>query len=295
MVDSIRICNKTYDRYLDFDKYSAMFLLDDEGVDWGVATPSINTYPSIYGLGSRVSNITFQKSRVITITGWIINDNTGTIEQKKKLLNQFVNPMNDVQIQVIGKYYISGTFTNSVKYTNKRKENNDTVCKFQLSVTCTDPFFRLIKPLEYKNIPVNHTQVWKGWEIYINNPSGIEYGFELYLKLAEGITVSHLYIYNSDTSGKSTKIASGTVLSDNIYLNTIKGKYSFGNVDSVPTETPPEEFSKLNVSDPNFEFIQLVPGENKILVVCGLAGSVTLGDSLIDIYFNPLLLGFEEM
>ena len=292
MVDSIRICNITTNNHIDLDKYSAMFLLDDEGVDWGVVSPTINTYPSIYGLGSRVSNITFQKSRVITITGWIINDNTGTITQKKRLLNQFVNPQNEIQIQVISKYYISGTFTNSVKYTNKRKENNDTVCKFQLSVTCSDPFFRMIEPLVYKNIPVNQTQTWQGWEVYINNPSGTEYGFELYVKLDEGVATQTLSVFNNQ-SEKSTRLASDVSLNGNIYLSTIKGKYSFGSVDSVPTDEFPEEFNKLRVSDPDFEFVQLSPGVNKLHISCGL--SINLGDSTIDIYFNPLLLGFEEM
>lgn len=291
MVDSIRIYNKTYDKYIDLDKYSAMFLLDDEGVDWGIVTPTINTYASIYGLGSKVSNITFQKARVITITGWIINDNTGTISQKKKLLNQFVNPMNEIQLEVLGKYYISGTFTNSVKYTNKRKENNDTVCKFQLSITCSDPFFRLIKPLVYKDIPVNYNRTWTGWDIYINNPSGIEYGFELYLKFTEGLTVPIIDIQKSG----SNKRTSSSSMSGNVYLSTVKGKYSFGNVDSVPTDVFPEQFNKLHLASSDFEFVQLDPGVNRLLIACGLASTVELGDSTIDIYFNPLILGFEEM
>lgn len=294
MVDSIRIINKTTNEHIDLDKFSAMFLLDNEGVDWGVTTPTINTYPSIYGLGSKISNISFQKPRVITITGWMINDNTGTITQKKKLLNRFVNPLNDTQIQVMGKYYISGVFTNSVKYTNKRKENNDTVCKFQLSVTCSDPFFRLIKPLVYKDIEVASGIPYSGWRFDINNPSSITYGFEMYVKFAEEKMTQYFTVQNvTINDGKYTKISSGTVLSDTVYLSTVKGKYSFGNVDSVPTEEYPEEFNKLYVSSSDFEFVQLVPGKNTIAVACGL--DTDLGDSLIDIYFNPVFLGFEEM
>ena len=294
MVDSIRIIDRTINKHIDLDKFSAMFLLDNEGVDWGVVTPTINSYPSIYGLGSKVSNITFQKARVITITGWIINDNTGTITQKKKVLNQFVNPLNDIEIQVIGKYYISGVFTNSVKYTNKRKENNETGCKFQLSVTCSDPFFRLIKPLVYKNIEPAPRLPYRGWRFDINNTSGITYGFEMYVKFAEGKSTPYFTVQNLTlNNGKYTKVVSGTVLSGNIYLNTVKGNYSFGNVDSVPTEEYPEEFNKLFVSSSDFEFVQLIPGNNTIAVSCGITAD--LEGCSIDVYFNPVFLGFEEM
>lgn len=292
MVDSIKLFNKSTSQSILLDKFSAGFLLDDEGIDWGTVTPTITSYPSIYGLGSEVSNITFQKEREIVITGWVINDNTGTIEQKKRILNNFVNPLNEVRLYAM-KYYIDGYPKTSVKYTNKRKENNDIVCKFQITLTCVDPFFRLIEPISHKEIKPNFDGTWKGWSIELNNTSGFSYGIELYLKLDDEVTINTFTVINATTQRifklKYGNTYTGTIL----YLDTIKGKFSFGEVESIPTTSTPEEFNKLDMSDSNFEFIQLVPGLNVINVSCGL--NVELGNSKLDIYFNPVFLNFEEM
>lgn len=292
MVDSIKIYNKSTKESIILDKFSAMFLLDDEGIDWGVVTPTISSYPSIYGLGSQVSNVTFQKPREITVTGWVINDNTGTIEQKKKLLDAFSNPLSEIRI-LVGKYYIDGMFKLSVRYTNKRKENNDIVCKFQLSISCSDPFFRLIEPIKMIDLEVNSTTTWQGWTFNINNPSAFTYGFELYAHFVPGVSVNTFTVYNQ-TTGKRFSIASGVIFSgETVYLNTVKSKFAFGVTEDEPVTDPPEEFDKINMSGSDFEFVQLAPGVNTISVSCGLG--IDLSISLLDIFFNPLFLSFEGM
>lgn len=292
MVDGIKLFNKSTSQSIILDKFSARFLLDNEGVDWGTVTPTITSYPSIYGLGSEVSNITFQKPREITITGWVINDNTGTIEQKKKILNNFVNPLNEVRLYAM-KYYIDGYPKTSVKYTNKRKENNDIVCKFQITLTCVDPFFRLIEPIAHEGISPNVDSTWKGWSVELNNTSGFTYGFEMYIRLASDIVIDTLSVSNA-TTGKTFRMRHDATYRETIvYLNTIKGKFAFGEVEDIPTDSPPEEFSKINMSANNFEFVQLVPGLNTINITCGL--NVNLGNSKLNVYFNPVFLNFEEM
>lgn len=293
MIDAIKLYNNTTKESIIMDKFSARFLLDDEGIDWGVVTPTIESYPTIYGFGSKLSNITFQKSRTITITGWMINDNTGTIQQKQKILNQFVNPLNEITLFTV-KHYIKGYFSSSVKYTNKRKENNDLVCKFQISLSCVNPFFKQIKPTTMLNLEKNYTAgTATGWTVEINNPSGFNYGLELYVKLAEQTPVNYLSVTNATTYKKlPLKIHTypgGSIL----YFNTIKGEYSFGTVSTAPSDTHPKDFDVINMSDSDFEFIQLKPGKNTIRVMSGL--NTDVGDSLLDVYFNPLLTGFEGM
>lgn len=153
---------------------SNMFLIKQGGIDFGKVSASHNTYAYPYQSGVSISSTDILQ-RTLSITGYACvlmtkdiytkipiesRDEymTEKIYEKKNVLNQLINPVDEVRIQ-IGDFYIDGKPNNSVVYANTVKENNQAFCKFSISIFCYDPMFKAKKSVDIPlsaSIPMFH-------------------------------------------------------------------------------------------------------------------------------------------
>lgn len=110
-----------------------------KAVDWGSVKGTHHSYKYVNQVGVSITNTSLE-TRDILIEGWIVANNESKMTSLKKRLNSFVNPQeyftliyNDYSIEIIP--------DESVKYSATMAENNEVICKFQISATCPNPLF----------------------------------------------------------------------------------------------------------------------------------------------------------
>lgn len=136
---------------------SSQYVYKDDGLDWGSAPATHNTYTYPGQIGTYIST-TSVRERTISITGYVyyipneqekqlyfgkdmIEYCYEKILEKKKILNEIVNPTQYVRL-TIGNYYIDGKPNSSVMYGRNHAENNEYFCKFLITLYCNNPMFR---------------------------------------------------------------------------------------------------------------------------------------------------------
>ena len=133
------------------------YLYQSGGLDWGNIPASHHVYNYPDQIGSTFSSSKINE-RDISIEGYvyyILSDNErvmyrreqwaeygyGKIKEKKKLLNELINPLDDIRL-TIGEYYIEGKPSATVQYGTTEEENNVYFCEFLISIYCANPTFR---------------------------------------------------------------------------------------------------------------------------------------------------------
>lgn len=160
MVSSFTLMNKENGNSITFGQTtSSECLYKDDGVDWGNAPATHNTFSYPSQLGEYISS-TSVKGRDISIMGYVYylpneaekaNIAPSEMEQycynkmrkKKELLNNIVNPTQVVRLE-IGDYYIEGKPSKSIIYGSDISSNNQYFCSFLITIFCNNPMFRKI-------------------------------------------------------------------------------------------------------------------------------------------------------
>lgn len=158
MIAEIIIRNTTISKQYKFgQKENCDFLYKDGGIDWGKVSATHNTYTFIGQVGSSISS-SLIKTRDVTIDAYAYYIPTDEekrtlsydelnelierkIEEKKKLLNDLINPLHNVRIEV-GNYYLQGKPAAIPKYAKAYKDNNECFCKFTFTIFCSNPMFK---------------------------------------------------------------------------------------------------------------------------------------------------------
>lgn len=160
MISKFTLINKDNKRSITFGQtISSECLYKEDGIDWGSAQATHNTfsYPSQLGEYIASTNI---RGRDISISGYVYyipseeEKNTvpssqiteycyNKMNEKKELLNQIVNPVQTVRIEV-GEYYIEGKPSKSIVYGSNAASNNQYFCSFLITIYCNNPLFRKI-------------------------------------------------------------------------------------------------------------------------------------------------------
>jgi hypothetical protein len=186
MIESFTLKNLTINKELKFGQDNNFeYLFKDGGIDFDTASATHNThtYPTQLGVSISSSKIS---ERNITITGYVFyiptNDDKAEcttrkelkqyvyekILEKKKILNEFINPLNDIRM-IIGEYYIDGRPTQSIKYSTNESENNIYFCQFLINLYCANPMFK-------KNT-VTKTSIGGSYPLFmfplVNPPQGV--------------------------------------------------------------------------------------------------------------------------
>lgn len=138
MIENLKIKNVVTEESIELTMSSDVFVL--EKADFGVISSSHQTYhyPGQKGYTKYASSL---GTREPTIIGWVIGDTENEISERKAKLNALINPLEDLEIEVEGKYHIVLTPATTVQYSATYAENNDVMCKFQIKGTCFEPIF----------------------------------------------------------------------------------------------------------------------------------------------------------
>lgn len=142
MIDSIQLVNTVTGQSITLDQDNSQFILTD--LDLGKVTGLHSKYAFYNQIGVTIESTEIQ-DRDIAIIGYLIGSTYEDIKQNKKLLNKFVNPVQDTDIIVYNKYRLTFRADYSVQYGKTVPENNEYMCRFLIQGTCGNPLFRLVR------------------------------------------------------------------------------------------------------------------------------------------------------
>lgn len=118
-----------------------------ETIDWGSVQSLNNSIQYINLIGSEIQS-TLLQSRSIAIVAWLVSDSEADMTAKKRVINKFINPLQDVECQY-KKYSIVFRPDTSVQYDNTEiRYNNQVLCRFLIQGTAHMPLFGLIQKEE---------------------------------------------------------------------------------------------------------------------------------------------------
>ena len=242
MITKFEVRNMVTDDRVTFGQdVDCDYLYNSDGLDWGSASATHNTYnyPGQVGVSIYSSKI---NERDISITAWVyyvlskVERNTvdrnkwaeyayERIRKKKDILSGVFNPSDFVRITT-GGYYIEGKPAASVKFGSNEQDNNIYFCKFSVTIYCSNPMFK--KETIVQKALSGDTPVWHF--PFVLSPEGILFGTRVdYLSLAvenEG---------NVPIGGKIILIAKGRVVNPSL-TNVETGEKIVVNKTMVPGE-----------------------------------------------------------
>lgn len=112
-----------------------------KSVDWGTIEATYNSSKYVNQIGESQSDPSLG-TRSITIEGWAVTqENPLIMKSLKSKLNRFINPTENFEL-LYKNYTLNIAFDSTVSYSKEYSENNDTLCKFQLTGIAFDPVFR---------------------------------------------------------------------------------------------------------------------------------------------------------
>lgn len=306
MYDKIVIRNENTKQEITLGRPNAMFLLaDDSAIDWGEIQSSISTFNTIGMIGQGIQNVGIDQGRTITIIGYVIDDKFGTIKNKKALLNSFVDPFGDITVKIEDSYFISGHFDSAIKYSSLNSENNDILCKFQMSIFCPNPCFKLLNSSNslvnfgvYKKLftlPI----VWKTdekivmglqqsyGEFSIYNPGTIDIGFKITVLFLRDVTG---FSMTNKTTGQQFRLKSKINMKkgDKLIISSETGKKY---IKAIYADSGQEK-TGISLFDVSSDFVQLYPGSNEFEFSSSL-GSLNFSSIEVDFDINPMYLALE--
>lgn len=302
MIDTIKIKNVNLNSIIELDKFDSKFLLaDDKAIDWGTIKTSKTTYNLTSKIGVGLTNKAASDGRTISIMGWLINDSKGTIKDKKKILNSFFNPFDDLVIYA-DKYKIEGYAEQVIKYSTSNSENNNIICKFLVSIFCPNPLFTLAESIQAMNFDVYSKLflfplIWEQDkpivmglrqgldDFYVENSGTLQTGCTITIVTTKEIT--GLSIKNA-TTNQEFLLKSNLVIPANkvIKICTTPNKRGIWYGDS------PDELQKsFEILDLDSDWIQLVVGRNELKFSSELGSITTLK---VKIEIEPLFYAMEE-
>lgn len=139
MVEGITLVNTVTNAKLELDMVNTpSFILGS--VSWGKIKGDHHTYSYVGQVGETHASTTLG-TRDIEIEGWIIAKTDISMTQRKKMLNQFVNPQQEL-ILYYSDYKISFYPDSSVTYGDDYEDNNEVIVKFAIDGESFDPLFR---------------------------------------------------------------------------------------------------------------------------------------------------------
>lgn len=174
MVESIRLQNVQTRAGLNLDMVTTPdYILDS--VDWGTVESTHHSYKYVNQIGVYVTGTSLE-TRKVTIVGWIIADTELMMSQRKGVLNRFFNPQQAVDLSY-KTYVLRFLPDNSVRYSITMADNNEVMCKFQVTGFCPDPLFA--EQVENKIVAAS-TQAMFHFPLIIkpqpNPPGGVVFG-----------------------------------------------------------------------------------------------------------------------
>lgn len=268
MIDSIKLINTVTGQAITIDQDQSQFVLTE--LNLGQVSGTHNTYSFYNQIGSTIESTSIE-DRNISITGYLIGTTYEDIRNNKKLLNRFVNPLQDTKVVVYDKYFLTFRPDYSVQYGKTVPENNEYMCKFLIQGTCGNPLFGLV---DMELVSMSTTEPKFMFPLVIPQSTGMIFGNKKINKLeqldndgdlptgmvitmtAKG-SVSNPKITLVETQ-ESIELSKALSAGDVVVISTVYGeKYIEGIVNGVKSNYLP--YLKYPSS-----WLQLSPGINTI-------------------------------
>lgn len=139
MVENVILLNKATQAVLELDASATPYYILDV-VDWGQIESNHHSYKYVNQIGVYVTGTSLE-TRDVEITGWIIAKTESQMDERKRMLNRFVNPQQLIKL-TYKEYDLEFLPNTSIKYSTTLVENNEVVCRFKIDGLCPDPLFR---------------------------------------------------------------------------------------------------------------------------------------------------------
>ena len=136
---SVELINTTTKESFILSEDSFVYVL--ETLRWDPVKASQNSVKFTNLIGSRVTSISLEP-RDIYIVGWVVADDRDEMDQRKKPLNKFINPLQKYILKY-GDYFLEFYPDSSIQYGEDYSENNEILCKFLIQGSCENPLFSL--------------------------------------------------------------------------------------------------------------------------------------------------------
>lgn len=148
MVENVILKNKQTSALLELDVVTTPFYILDK-VDWGQIKGTHHSYKYVNQIGVYVTSTSLE-TRDVSVSGWIVSNSELHMSQRKKTLNGFVNPQQPI-ILMYKHYSLEFLPDKTIKYSTTVKENNEVVCRFEITGLAANPLF---KDTNTTNVPI---------------------------------------------------------------------------------------------------------------------------------------------
>lgn len=139
MVENIILTNEVTSAVLELDMVSTPHYILNK-VDWGQVESTHHQFKYVNQVGVYVTGTSLE-TRDVSVIGWVIADTEAQMSERKKMLNRFVNPQQRIRINY-REYSLEVLPNKSIQYSATVAENNEVMCKFQISAFAADPLFK---------------------------------------------------------------------------------------------------------------------------------------------------------
>lgn len=267
-------------------------------VDWGQAQGQHQTYKYYNQVGESIVS-TAVGTRPLSITGWVVDIDGGTMQDRCDFLNTFISPVEDYSLEYKGKK-IQFRPDISVAYSPEYTKNNEKVRRFLIQGTCPFPLFTDQENTEVpfdqiKKLfcfPTNFGQVdplifavtGKAYSVTVTNKGGFSAGFIVRLRFSG--EVQNPAVRNM-TTGKFIGVNRSFTRGEQLEISTIPGSKHM----TLWTASG-EKVDLIKYRDYRSSFeMQLQPGENRIALECSDLDQRANMD--VTLYYTPLYLEVE--
>lgn len=139
MVENVILLNKATQAVLELDVSTTPYYILDTA-DWGQIESNHHSYKYVNQIGVYVTGTSLE-TRDVSITGWVIAKTETQMDERKKMLNRFVNPQQLIKL-TYKEYDLEFLPNTSIKYSTTLVENNEVVCRFKIEGLSPDPLFK---------------------------------------------------------------------------------------------------------------------------------------------------------
>ena len=99
MIDNIVLTNKITSAMLELDTVTTTsYILDGENTTWGQIEANHHSFKYVNQVGLEVTNTTLE-TRDVVVQGWVVAKTENQMEQRKQMLNRFVNPQQMLELK----------------------------------------------------------------------------------------------------------------------------------------------------------------------------------------------------
>lgn len=299
MVENIILTNQATQAKLELDMVTTPYYILDK-VDWGQIGATHHSFKYVNQVGLYVTGTSLETRDGVSIIGWVIADTENQMSTRKQMLNSFVNPQQLLKLEYRD-YVLDILPSKTIQYSASVEENNEVMCKFQITATAFDPLFRKVNenkvaaastkgmfhfPLMIGVIDNGYPTIMFGLRqpsliIDVFNSGAVKTGFRMIFKALGTLKNPSLINVNTQQFFKINKTMSP---GEEIEVNTTIGEKK------ITGRLNGEEHNYFKYRDFDSKWLQLEVGDN----LFRYDAEENIGGLEVYIYFNDRYLEVQQ-